>query len=222
MIEVTDLEFRYRGGEFRLRVPRLAVARGAAVALLGPSGSGKTTLLQLLAGIVVPDRGLVTVDGVATTDRPDAARRRHRVRGMGLVFQAFELLDYLSVLDNVLLPYRLSPALALDDAARGRAADLAARVGLADKLARPARRLSQGERQRVAVCRALVTEPRLLLADEPTASLDAANRDGVLALILDEARRTGATLVTATHDSALLDRFDDAVDLQARPDGGGP
>jgi ABC-type lipoprotein export system ATPase subunit len=114
----------------------------------------------------------------------------------------------------VLLPYRITGALDLTPAVRARAADIAADVGLGDKLNRPVRRLSQGERQRVGVCRALLPEPPLLLADEPTGNLDPGNKTQVLDLLFEGAARTGATLVTVTHDHDLLDRFDRVVDVK--------
>ncbi|TDI33832.1 MAG: ATP-binding cassette domain-containing protein, partial [Acidobacteria bacterium] len=129
-------------------------------------------------------------------------------------FQEFELLEYLSVLDNILLPYRVTPALRLDHAVRERAQDLARQVGIADKLGRLVDRLSHGERQRVAVCRALLTQPALLLADEPTGNLDPANRDRVLDFLFDYVARAGGTLVTVTHDRELLSRFGRVLDMK--------
>jgi ABC-type lipoprotein export system ATPase subunit len=213
MIRVDDLEFRYREGEFVLRVPELAVERGETVAVIGPSGSGKTTLLHLIAGIAVPQAGRVVTGGVELRPLDDGARRDFRVRRIGLVFQEFELLEHLDVLDNILLPYRINRTLHLETAVRQRAAELARGVGIEDKLGRLVGRLSHGERQRAAVCRALVTEPELLLADEPTGNLDPGNKGRVLDILLDYARSTGATLVTVTHDHALLERFARVVDL---------
>ena len=214
MVDVTDLRFRYPEGDFELRIPRLAVGGGERVAVVGPSGSGKTTLLHLIAGIARPDAGSVWTCGRQLTALDDAARREFRIRNVGLVFQEFELLDYLSVLDNVLLPYRINPSLRLDADVRERARALAARVGIADKLSRLATRLSQGERQRVAVCRALIAEPALLLADEPTGNLDPANKDRVLDILEDYAAETGATLLTVTHDHDLLPRFGRVIDFK--------
>ncbi len=133
---------------------------------------------------------------------------------MGLVFQEFELLEYLSVFDNILLPYRITQALELNPAARERARRLAADVGIADKLRRYPGQLSQGERQRVAICRAIIVEPPLLLADEPTGNLDPGNKGRVLDILFDYARETGATLVTVTHDHGLIGRFDRLIDFQ--------
>ena len=218
MVRLTDLRFRYPArddnAEFELAIPELRVERGERVAVIGPSGSGKTTLLHLMAGIVTPESGSVRTAGVEMAALADAARRDFRIRHVGLVFQEFELLDYLSVLDNILLPYRINPSLRLGEPVRERARALAARVGIADKLGRLAPHLSHGEKQRAAVCRALVVEPALLLADEPTGNLDPFNKQRVLDILIDYADERGATLVTVTHDHGLLKRFQRVIDFR--------
>ncbi len=214
MIEISDLRFKYPDGEFALQVPGLSVKKQERTAIIGPSGCGKTTLLNLMAGINVPQEGRVVTSGVQVNRLGDAERRAFRVRNIGLVFQEFELLDYLSVLDNVLLPYRINSTLRLGPGARERARDLAEQVGIGDKLTRNINHLSQGERQRVAVCRALVTEPGLVLADEPTGNLDPTNKDRVMDILLDCISTSDATLVTVTHDHELLDRFDRVIDFK--------
>jgi putative ABC transport system ATP-binding protein len=215
MIRLADVEFRYGEGDFALRIPQLGVRRGERLAVIGPSGSGKTTLLHLIAGIAAPLRGSVRTAGVELADLDDAARRAFRIRNVGLVFQAFELLDYLSVRDNIVLPYRIHPTLELTAAVRARAEALAGRVGLGGALGRLVTRLSHGEQQRVAVCRALIAEPSLLLADEPTGNLDPANKGRVLDILCEYAEERGATLLTVTHDLDLLDRFGRAIDFKA-------
>jgi putative ABC transport system ATP-binding protein len=224
MFTVQDLDFRYGPGGFRLRVPQLAIAKGAKAALIGPSGSGKTTLLNLLAGVAWPQAGRVVANGVELSALSDTARRDFRVRQSGLVFQEFELLDHLTVLDNVLLAYRLSPKLTLDRRVRDRALALAGDVGLDGQLHRNVRRLSQGERQRVAVCRALLPEPPLLLCDEPTGNLDPANKQQVLDILIGCVEQRGATLVAVTHDREILPRFDTVIDFGQfpRPDEAAP
>jgi putative ABC transport system ATP-binding protein len=213
MIRIQDLDFRYGEGDFRLRIPSLEVEVGATAAVVGPSGSGKTTLLELIAGILRPAAGRIETAGVEMTALSDALRREFRAARIGLVFQELELLPYLSVLDNILLPYRISPSLRLGREVRERAEALAARAGIAERLHRLPDRLSQGERQRAAVCRAVLAEPRLLLADEPTGNLDPANGERVLGILFDCARESGATLVAVTHDRDARSRFGQVVDL---------
>jgi len=215
VITIQDLDFRYRGGPFRLAIDALRVDAGETVAITGPSGSGKTTLLHLVAGILGPDAGRIEVDGTDLGALDDARRRAFRIARVGLVFQEFELLDYLSVEDNILLPYRIATALELTAGVKRRTAELAERAGIGDKLRRRARQLSQGERQRVAVCRALLPSPPLLLADEPTGNLDPENRDRVMGMLLEDAERRPATLVVVVHDHALLPRFGRTIDARA-------
>jgi len=213
VIAVRDLQFRYRGSDFALRVDELSIEAGQSVAIVGPSGSGKTTLLNLLAGVLLPDRGRVQVGMHPVSDLGERARRDFRIRQLGMVFQNFELLDYLSVLDNILLPLRIGRGLQVKKTLRARAIELAGQVGIGDKLKRYPGQLSQGERQRVAVSRALLLQPALVLADEPTGNLDPSNKTVVLDLLLDYARSQAATLVTVTHDRELLQRFDRVVDF---------
>jgi putative ABC transport system ATP-binding protein len=213
MIEIRNLEFRYRNGDFSLHLPEFSVGESETVAVIGPSGTGKTTLLNLLAACDVPREGTVKVCGRLVSSLSDADRRDFRIRNIGLVFQEFELLSYLSVLDNILLPYRIAPALTLDLSVQGRAEALAHDVGIADKLDRPVECLSQGERQRVAVCRALVTQPSLLLCDEPTGNLDPANSTRVLDIMFKYAKDHSATLIAVTHDHENAKRFDRTIDI---------
>ena len=214
MIEISDMRFRYDEGEFRLNVPDLRVENGERVAVVGPSGSGKTTLLNLIAGIVQPQSGAIVVAGHKLAELDDGAVRGFRIENIGLVFQEFELLEYLDVLDNVLLPYRINSSLKLTDDVRQRVVDLLESVGIGDMLDRYPDQLSQGERQRVAVCRALLVKPSLLLADEPTGNLDPANKGRVLDILIDYAAANDATLVTVTHDRDLLDRFARVIDFR--------
>ena len=221
MIQITDLQFEYPRSDFRLRVDELRVAPGATVAVVGPSGSGKTTLLNLVAGILTPHVGTIRTNDVEVSALGDVARRDFRIRQIGLVFQEFELLDHLSVMDNILLPCLLTAVIRLRKTHRERAAELAGELGIADRLNRHVRRLSQGERQRVALCRALLLEPPLLLCDEPTGNLDPANKEHVLDLLFAYVRRTGTTLLSVTHDHQLLSRFDETVDFKQFHDRGG-
>ncbi len=213
MIKISQLEFGYRSGDFQLRIPELSIERGSTVAVIGPSGTGKTTLLNLIAGITATTKGRIETSGVELSKLDDTARRDFRIQNIGLVFQEFELLEYLSVLDNILLPYRISPALALTPAVRERAAELAQEVGISDKLRRNVKRLSQGERQRVAICRSLLPEPDLLLCDEPTGNLDPENTKRVLDNLFNYVKANGTTLVSVTHERDVLERFERIVDF---------
>ena len=215
MIEIKDLRFAYPSGGFRLAIPSLKLKPGERVAVVGPSGTGKTTLLNLVAGIAVPEAGRITFDGEDVTGLSDGQRRTFRAREIGFVFQDFALLDYLTARENILKPFRIAAGAKLDPDARQRAEDLAAACGLAEKLDRRPGALSQGEQQRVALCRALVRSPRLILADEATGNLDPANKTAILDLLFARAEEVGATLLAVTHDHDLLPRFDRVIDFAA-------
>ncbi len=215
MIRIEQLEFRYPAeeGDFTLHIPRFGMASGERLAITGPSGTGKTTLLKLIAGIVPPVRGEIWVDGQPVHTMPDGERRRFRITRLGFVFQDLQLLEYLDTADNILHPHRINPALRLNPEIRQRLRKLAADIGLESKLAQAVTALSQGERQRVAICRAVLTRPALILADEPTASLDPANKLKILDVLFRAAEREGASLIAVTHDHELLDRFDRVIDF---------
>lgn len=178
----------------------LSVAAGEAVAILGPSGSGKSTLLNLIAGLDRPDAGSVTVDGVRVDELGEAAAARYRRAKIGIVFQFFNLLDDLTVADNVVLPAQLAGTARHE--ARRRAAELLENLGVDRHANAYPGRLSGGERQRVAVARALMNRPPVLLADEPTGALDSASGEDVSRL-LRELHADGQTVVLVTHDLAL-------------------
>lgn len=214
MISITSLQFSYPGDQFDLQIPNLNIPAGASAAITGPSGSGKTTLLNLIAGILLPNTGEVCVAETVVNRLPDSGRREFRLTRIGMIFQDFQLIEYLSVLDNVLLPCRLNRALKLSDELRQRALTLLDRVGLAGLRQKSVTQLSQGERQRVAICRALLLKPRLILADEPTGNLDPENSDRILQLLLSQAREHQATAVVVTHDHSLLPHFDHAVPFE--------
>ena len=213
MLTVRDVQFGYAGGDFRLNVPDLSLQSGERLAIVGPSGSGKTTLLNLIAGILTPESGDIRVAYTVVSSLPDAGRRRFRARQIGFVFQDFALLDYLSARQNILYPFRITPALALDTAARDRAEALAAACGIADKLDRHPTALSQGEQQRVAICRALVTQPKLILSDEATGNLDPDSKVRILDLLFEQAEEAGAAILAVTHDHELLPRFERVLDF---------
>jgi putative ABC transport system ATP-binding protein len=213
MIELTDIAFAYDKDGFQLSVDALSIGRGEKAAVVGKSGSGKTTFLHLIAGILTPTRGSIKIDGERVSSMNDKARRRLRLTTMGMVFQGIELIDYLSARENVLLPYRIDAALSLDRDARQRADELLDRVGLSHLASRSASALSQGERQRVGICRALIAKPRVILADEPTASLDDDCAADALDLLMQLVEESGATLVMLTHDRSLLPRFDRVISV---------
>jgi len=213
MIQIDSLSFTYPGAEFLLNIPALHVAAGEKVAVIGPSGSGKTTLLNLVAGILIPQQGRVDCAGVQVSALGDRERRDFRISTIGFVFQDFELLDYLDVRDNILYPYRITRALRLTTEVRERAAGLAEHMGIGDKLRRRIDHLSQGEKQRVAICRALLPSPRLVLADEATGNLDPRNKAHILELLFRSIEAHNATLLAVTHDHELLPHFDRIVDF---------
>lgn len=199
------------------------VARGEVVALLGRSGSGKSTLIHLAAGIDVPTRGRIHFDGVDLTALHDAQRTRLRRDAIGLVFQFFHLLPHLSVLENVVLPASIAGAPSAPAAAAAR--KLLDRVGLLAREHAPAGVLSGGEQQRVALCRALVRGPRLVLADEPTANLDSTTAHHIVDLMLELNRTRAVTFLFSTHDEKLMGRVARVVHISDGvivDDGAGP
>ncbi|MBW1818520.1 MAG: ABC transporter ATP-binding protein [Deltaproteobacteria bacterium] len=214
MIHIQELQFHYATGEFRLKIPELSVAEGEKVAVIGPSGSGKTTLLNLIAGIITPINGTISVGDTQVSELTDRERREFRITKIGFVFQDFELLDYLNVFDNVLHPYRITGALTLDKEVRPRAKTLVQDMGIGGKLKRHPNNLSQGEKQRAAICRALLPEPKLILADEPTGNLDPENKIRILDLLFRHTEENGTILLAVTHDHALLNRFDRVIDFK--------
>jgi putative ABC transport system ATP-binding protein len=194
------------------------VLAGSQVAITGDSGSGKTTLLHLLAGITVPDAGRVEVLGTDLAPLPESARDRFRGAHVGLVFQSLNLFRGVTALENLLAAPLFAGRAARED--RARAAALLDRVGLAGRAGHRPSQLSLGEQQRVAIARALMNRPGLLLCDEPTGSLDARNRDEVIALLRSVAAEEGATLLVVTHDAAVVGSFPSMVrvgDLAGAP-----
>lgn len=218
MVELRDVRFAYTSG-FSIHVPELRLDAGEHAAFIGPSGCGKTTLMNIIAGILVPHHGEVHVAGEVVSSLSDRARRARRIRNIGMVFQELELLEYLTAMENILLAYHVSSAVRLTPEARNRAAALARACGISHLLSRKPGRLSQGERQRVAICRALVTSPGLVMCDEPTGNLDPASTDAAMSLLHEQTVAAGATLLVVTHDHALLDQFQRVVDMSAFAQG---
>jgi len=219
MIDIRDLAFTYGtsgdgdNSAFGLRIDTLTVPAGASAALVGPSGSGKTTLLGLIAGTLRPSAGSVTVNDQIITGFSDHALGAFRIHNIGQVFQTFELLSYLSVIENVMLPWFITGE-GHKKEIHDRATRLLGNVGLSSKARSRPDELSQGERQRVAVCRALLNQPSILLADEPTGNLDHQNKQNVVDLLREQARTHDSTLLMVTHDESLLARFDLVFDIR--------
>jgi len=208
-IRLEEVDFRYGTEGFRLNIPRWELASRRSAAFIGPSGSGKSTLLRLLAGILVPRDGTVEMNGQNLPVYSDASRRAFRIRNVGFVFQDFRLVEYLDVRENLLLPFRINRALELGENADVEA--MAERLDIAEHLKKYPAELSQGEKQRVAIGRALLPGPGLVLADEPTGNLDPNNTRRIMDLLLEQT--TDATLVMATHDHTLARRLDEVMDF---------
>ena len=218
MIKLEQLRFAWPGSSADcVAIDYLQIAAGRTLFLHGPSGGGKSTLLGLLAGVLLPSQGRVSLLGRDWATLPGARRDAWRADHVGYIFQQFNLLPYLSVLDNTLLPCRFSALRrqrAGGRAAAASAGSLLARVGLPPALwTRPAAELSVGQQQRVAAARALIGTPEIVIADEPTSALDAALREGFMDLLLAECHAAGSTLVFVSHDERLAERFDQRLSL---------
>jgi len=207
-LELKNVKKSYRepgGGQLPvLNIPEFSVGAGEQVVLVGSSGGGKTTLLNIVAGITRADSGEVRVDGIDLTRLPEAARDRFRAERIGYVFQTFNLLPAFTALENVLLGMSFSGRRA--DPAR--AAGLLERVGLSHRLHHKPAQMSVGEQQRTSVARALMNAPRLLLADEPTANVDAANQQAVLDLLRESCRENQVALLLVTHAPEVARQFE--------------
>jgi putative ABC transport system ATP-binding protein len=192
-----------------VRIPSFALGAGEHAALRGESGSGKTTFLHLIAGILAADSGQVTIDGTDMTALGEAQRDRLRAQKLGYIVQTFNLLQGFTVLENVELGMAFGGG-----TDRGHARELLGRVGLGHRLNHFPRQLSTGQQQRVAVARALVNRPKLVLADEPTGNLDRAHSRTALELIREVCREHGAALLLVSHDEEVLRQFDRVRDFK--------
>lgn len=226
VIDIEGLRFAWKSGPQVLDIDAFRVEAGERVFLRGPSGSGKSTLLGLIAGVLQPQAGRINVLGEDMGKLPAARRDRLRADRMGVIFQMFNLVPYLSVTGNVLLPLRFSPARrkAAGNDPQVEARRLLARLGLQDEslLERRVSDLSVGQQQRVAAARALIGSPSLVIADEPTSALDADARDRFITLLSEEVERSGASLLFVSHDASLAGLFTRAVDLTAMNKAGAP
>ncbi|MFK8083069.1 MAG: ABC transporter ATP-binding protein [Granulosicoccus sp.] len=222
IIQLSDVEFGWPGSQQPvLSIPEFSIERGERVFLRGPSGSGKTTLLSIVAAVIAPQSGRVVVDGTALDTLRGGQRDQFRVDRIGLVFQQFNLLPFLSVGENIKLPCRFSKIRRSQAVRNGLdLSDEVDRLLEAMQLSpnavndRPVNSLSVGQQQRVAVARALIGRPPLIIADEPTSALDSDTRQAFLDLLFAEVQSAGCTLLFVSHDMALADVFDRCVDLR--------
>ena len=200
--------------DFELEIELMHFKEGSKTAIIGPSGFGKTTMLNLIAGIMLPDAGKVKIDADIINQLSEKERRNYRIQNIGFVFQDFRLVPYLSVLDNILLPYRINNIIKPDSTSTSRAKTIAQDLNIGKLLMKYPAKLSHGERQRVAIARALINKPRVLLADEPTGNLDPANKLHIKNILFDVVAKHQATLITVTHDHEMLTGFDQVIDFK--------
>ena len=214
MIGLSNIAFRYPNSAFHLELEALRFEKGSKTAVIGPSGFGKTTLLNLISGISIPQQGSVQIEDVHINALKDDARRTFRIVNIGFVFQDFKLLNYLNVQDNILLPFRINNALKIHERIKHRVQEVATLLDIQDKLKKYPEKLSQGERQRVAICRAILNDPKIILADEPTGNLDPENKQRIMEILYNYVQERKSTLITVTHDHELLKGFDTVVDFK--------
>lgn len=212
-ITITNLVYAYSSASKPiLNIPKFEVQDGESLAVVGKSGSGKSTLLNAIAGIVAVSQGSLNVNGVELTTLSETERDAFRAENVGYVFQTFNLLQGLTAFENVLLAMTFSKKIS---DAKFRAKQLLERVGLGDKQARKPRELSVGEQQRVAIARAIANQPKLLLADEPTANLDEQNTDSVLNLLKEVASEDNRILILVTHERDVATSLPRSIDLKS-------
>jgi putative ABC transport system ATP-binding protein len=215
-VDIENLSFSYRPPKTVLKIAELTIAKGERIFLHGSSGSGKTTLLGILAGVLKANQGNVKVLGQDLTQMSGPARDALRGAHIGYIFQMFNLIPYLSVLENITLPCRISRERQHRLNGRSRedeAKNLAGRLGISQIVTDNVVDLSVGQQQRVAAARALLGAPELIIADEPTSSLDEDHREGFLQLLFDQCRDLGSTLIFVSHDRRMMPLFDRAISL---------
>ncbi|WP_129125505.1 ABC transporter ATP-binding protein [Geomonas oryzae] len=213
ILQANEITKKYRIGNRDITVldsVTLEVAQGEFLVVKGESGSGKSTLLTILSGLDRPDRGRISIEGRDITDLDEDALAPLRNSAFGFVFQSFHLVPSLSALENVMFPAELKG----DKEARTKALALLDRVGLAHRVASFPHQLSGGEKQRCAICRALINAPRLIFADEPTGNLDSANGEAILALLLELQRERGTTMILVTHSPEIAKSADRVITLK--------
>jgi len=208
--DLKNIRFRYKNSkEDTLNFPALQLVEGEKVFLLGPSGSGKTTLLELISGILSPTAGEVYVAGESLHKLSESARDRFRGEHLGFIFQSFNLIPYLNVEENILLPSNLYKK-NQKNISVGEWLD---KLGMAGLEKRPVTELSKGQQQRVAVARSLIQRPKLIMADEPTSALDFDQRENFIRLLFDQCKQDNTTLLFVSHDRSLMGLFDRVIDL---------
>ncbi len=217
ILQISDLHFQYPASDFKIEVSDIKIAQGSKIAISGKSGSGKTTLIHLISGILKPQSGEILFFDKSITDMNDNDIRKHRISNIGFIFQEFELLDYLNVMDNLVLPYKINKSLSLDEEIKDKAKEIANRIGIGNKLDQHPKQLSGGERQRLAIARALITSPPLIIADEPTGNLDDKTSNIVMDEITDQVSYTNSTLIMISHNNELISSFDEIIDIQESP-----
>ena len=217
ILQISDLHFQYPASDFKIEVSDIKITQGSKIAISGKSGSGKTTLIHLISGILKPQSGEILFFDKSITDMNENDIRKHRISNIGFIFQEFELLDYLNVMDNLVLPYKINKSLSLDEEIKDKAKEIANRIGIGNKLDQHPKQLSGGERQRLAIARALITSPPLIIADEPTGNLDDKTSNIVMDEITDQVSYTNSTLIMISHNNELISSFDEIIDIQESP-----
>lgn len=217
VIQISNLRYAYASSSFSLSIEAFSARPGERVAITGPSGCGKTTLLRLATGLLQPAAGSIQIQGQDLGALAESQKRALRIKSIGSIPQELDLLEYVSVEENIFLPYYINRALSLTPEARREGERLATALGLGDKVRRFPHQLSQGERQRVAIARSLITRPEILVADEPTGNLDGHTARQVLHLIGELISERDTTFLMVTHDLSLLDFFDRRFELEPTP-----
>jgi ABC-type lipoprotein export system ATPase subunit len=214
MISLNNIFFQYPDSDFKLSIDQLTFKTGSRTAIIGTSGYGKTTMLNIIAGISLPEQGGVLINDHKINILTDKERRNYRIQNIGFIFQDFKLIPYLNVIDNILLPFRINNAIKMGKETWKAANDLAIDLGIEDKLKKFPSKLSQGEKQRVAICRALLNQPSIILADEPTGNLDPENKKKIMNILFSAVKKFNATLITVTHDHEMLEGFEKVIDFK--------
>ncbi|MCA8982122.1 MAG: ATP-binding cassette domain-containing protein [Planctomycetaceae bacterium] len=212
-VDLREVYYRVASSGFELRIEQFQIPFREKVALTGPSGTGKTTLLGLISGRITPLEGRIGIAGQSLGEMSQPERERFRLRHIGIVFQEFRLIDYLNVAENIALKSRLPGSSFVQ--VQEQVEEIAERLRLTHLLRRHPRQLSQGERQRAAIGRAIFGQPELILADEPTGNLDANTAAQSLDFLFQAVESAGSTLLLVTHDTSLLPRFDRHIELHA-------